>query len=117
MAPRCRYRGGCPRFVFGQEAAVRPPPVRDSCPSAERLEVISDDVGADRAPECSALQIGVAEVETDEDACPVDVLDHVVETLVVTGRAGDATVERERNLVGAEERIERLDDRGAVAGV
>ena len=56
-------------------------------------------------------------MEADEDACLVDVRDDVVEAGVVAGRVGDAAVERERDVVGAEERVQRRDHRGAVAGV
>ena len=56
-------------------------------------------------------------MEPDEDTGQVDVLDDVLEAVVVPGGVGGAAVERERDLVGAEERIERRDDGGAVAGV
>ena len=45
------------------------------------------DVAADLAAEGRAFQVGVAEVEADEDARPVDVLDDVVEALVGARRS------------------------------
>ena len=63
------------------------------------------------------MLVGVAEVEADQDTRPVDVLDHVVEAVVLACRPGDPAVERERDLVGAEERVQRLGHGGAVAGV
>ena len=59
-----------------------PPPVSEKSGLAERLEVVVGDIAADLAAEVRALQVGVAEVEADEDACPVDVFDHVVEAVV-----------------------------------
>src|SRR4051794_11279427 len=58
--------------------------------SAERLEVVVADVAADFAAECGALHVGVAEVETDEHPCPVDVLDDVVKAVVRARRLGYA---------------------------
>ena len=63
------------------------------------------------------MQVGVAEVEADEDAGPVDVFDDVIEPGVGAVRVGGAAVERDLDLVGAEEGVERGDDRGRVAGV
>jgi hypothetical protein len=45
------------------------------------LEVVVGDVASDLAAERCALQVGVAEVEADEHARPVDVLDDVAEPL------------------------------------
>src|SRR6266536_825786 len=92
-------------------------PCHDNSASAERLEEVLDDVAADRAPEVRALQVRVTEVEAAEDTRPVDVLDHVLQAVVLARRPGDPTVEREGDLVGAEERVQGLDHGGAVAGV
>ena len=51
-------------------------------PSADRLEVVARDVAPDLASEGGALQVKVAEVEADEDARQVDVLDDVVKSIV-----------------------------------
>jgi hypothetical protein len=52
------------------------------------LEVVVGDVASDLAAEGGALEVGVAEVEADEDARPVDVLDDVVEAAVGASAGG-----------------------------
>ena len=87
---RCRTRTTtCRRGV-----ATSPLPLRDTGggaarkgPEPSRLEVVVGDVAADLAAEGGSLQVGVAEVEADEHARPVDVLDHVVEAVVGARRA------------------------------
>ena len=57
-------------------------------------------------------------MEADENACPVDVPGRqVVQTPILAGHVGDSTVEREPDLVGTEERVERGHERAAVARV
>src|SRR5690242_16322384 len=83
--PRRLYRGGAP----GSWVVLIPAPFGTALPrrrgwrlaerataSTERLEVVVGDIAAaDFAAEGRALGVRVAEVEADEDAYPVDVLD------------------------------------------
>ena len=76
---------GSPSRAEREAVSYEPPP--SGAASADRLEVVVGDVAADLAAEVRALQVGVAEVEADEDARLVDVLDDVVEA-VVRARVG-----------------------------
>jgi hypothetical protein len=88
-------------------AQAKGDPSSRSRTSAEWLEVVAGDVVADLASEVRALEVGVAEVEPDEHARGVDLLDDVVEAVVGAcprrlGQAGCAAIESDSDLVGAE---------------
>src|SRR5436305_2934705 len=108
------------RTASGRRRPLEAASCADVSASAGWLEIVVDDVPADLASKARALQVGVAEMEADEHAGPVDVLDDVVEAVVGARRLRQArrpAVEREGDLVGAEEGIQSLDDRGAVTGM
>ena len=83
----------------------------------DRLEVVLDDVAANFPPEVRSFLARVAKVETGEGPREHHVLDRVVEAPVIACRAGDPAIERESNLVGAEEGAERVCYGAAVEGV
>jgi hypothetical protein len=85
--------------------------------SIKRLEVVFDHVAADFPPEVRSFLARVAEVGAGQSPGVHHVLDRVVEALVIARRAGDPTIERESNLVGAEEGAERVCHGAAVEGV
>ena len=105
-----------PCYRDRREAACRwPPPVQQRFSRWRGSS--AGDVASDLPSECAALEVGVSEVESDEDACPVDILDDLVQPVVAAGGVRGAAVEGHRDFVGAEEGIEGGDDGGAVAGV
>src|SRR4030095_5776572 len=65
-------------------------------------------------PEVRSFLARVAKVETGKGPREHHVLDRVVEALVIARRAGDPAIERESNLVGAEEGAERVCHGAAV---
>src|SRR5689334_3568078 len=72
-----------------------------------RSERVAHVVAGDPAAEAGADIVGVAEVEAGEDARVDDVVDRVMQVLVVARGPGDAAVEGERDVVGAEEGLQR----------
>ena len=61
---------GAGRRLDGKQSPVPSRPA-----SADRLEQVADDVVADLAPEAGALFVGIEEVEADQHARQIDVLD------------------------------------------
>src|SRR5262245_46138395 len=84
---------------------------------AEWLEAMLGDIPADLSAEARALEVGVAEMEPDEDACLIDVFDHVVKPVVTPYGPRHSAVKDKGDLVGAKERIQGCDHGSAVAGV
>ncbi len=95
-----------------------PPTARPSSSmTSDRLEVVLDHVAADFTPEIRSFFARVAKVEAGQGPREHHVLDRVVEAFVIARRGGHPTVEREVDLVGAEERAERVCHGAAVKGV
>ena len=83
----------------------------DQCALLDRLEVVIDDIAADRAPEIRALQTGVPEVKAGQGARQFDVPEGVAKAGVLARGLGHPAVEGERNPVGAEECRQRRRQR------
>src|SRR4051812_15617363 len=77
-------------------------------PSAQASEFVARDVARHLAPDRRALERGVAEVEADQDPGLVDVAHDLLHAAIPVRRAGGAAVERERNALRAEERLQHV---------
>src|SRR6185437_5257050 len=92
-------------------------PCHEKLLSPDLLEVMVDDVATNVTSKGCTLLVGAEVVEADEDARQVDVAHDVLQAAVGARRTRNPTIEREGDVVGAEEGVQRRDDRAAVAGM
>src|SRR3954469_16136640 len=85
--------------------------------SLELAEAMPDHVAGDASAQRGSVFVGVAEVEAGQDARLVDVAHHLAEVAEPMRRAGRPAVQRERDPALPEEGLQRLGNRGRVAGV
>src|SRR6267154_3039941 len=85
--------------------------------SFDRLEVVLLEVVGDLIAEHRTLHVGGAEVDASPHSGVDDLFERVREAIEAPRGTGFVTEGAEANLVGAEEVLERVHERGGRAGV